>query len=230
MTKTKYPLMAWCLGVVLAGAGAQPAWADPARGKALFEAKKCGACHQTTGPVAALPTGKRASIKGPPLWFAGSKFQRSWLAGWLQSPTPIRRVEYGTLDKGSHEHSALSPADAGDAADYLMSLADPEMRSAEVEIKKLSRRRRFKAEKLFAKKQVCFGCHQYPARTGVIGGFTGPSLAEAGKRLRGAWIDAFMKDPVRYYPNGRMPVYGSEAFQAFTDADLKLLTQFIGNM
>src|SRR3546814_20179976 len=28
--------------------------------------------------------------KGPDLWYAGDKFNREWLVGWLQNPTTIR--------------------------------------------------------------------------------------------------------------------------------------------
>ena len=215
--------------LLLAWLQAPPAGADAAAGEKLFAAKQCGSCHQISGPVEALPVAERSKIKGPPLWFAGSKFQSAWLSAWLQAPKPIRRVKYGTLTEGANEHSALSAGDAKEIAAYLMSLADAAIKTA-VKVKKLSRRKKFKGEKLFAKKQVCFGCHQYPSRQGIIGGFSAPSLVGAGERLQGAWIDAFLKDNARYYPNGRMPVYGDKAFTPYTKKELSLLVQYIGNL
>ena len=230
LLRIKRPLLLWGFVLTLIGAQSQLASAEAAEGKELFESGKCGACHQISGPVDAEPVAQRAKIKGPPLWFAGSKFQQEWLIAWLESPTPIRRVKYGSLTQGSNEHPALSASAAQEVGAYLMSLTDPESKSGTVTVKKLSRRKMFKGEKLFAKKQVCFGCHQYPSRQGEIGGFTGPSLLGAGKRLQGDWIYAFMKDPSRYYPNGRMPVYGDQAFAPYDKKELDLLIQYIGNM
>lgn len=215
--------------LTLAGTHGQPAWADAAKGKKIFAAKKCGSCHEMSGPKDPLPVAKRSKIKGPPLWFAGSKFQQAWLAGWLQAPKAILRVRYGTVKKGSTKHRAVSAADAKEVAAYLMSLTDKSMKTGKIKAKKMSRRKKFKAEKLFSKKQVCFGCHQFTSRQGKIGGFTGPTMVGAGKRLQGDWVYAFLKDNTRYYPNGRMPVYGDQAFDPFTEKELKLLVQFIGN-
>ena len=223
-------LLSWGLVLIAAGGETRYALADPANGKKLFEAKQCGACHATSGPVKMLPVTERSKIKGPPLWFVGSKFQPEWLISWLAAPTPIRRVKYGGLTKGGDKHPALSGADAKTVGDYLLSLTDSTMKSGAVKSKKLKRRTRIKAEKLFVKKQVCFGCHEYPSKKGNIGGFAGPSLVGAGKRLRADWVYAFMNDPSRYYPNARMPVYGDQAFNLFTEKELKLLAQYIGNL
>jgi len=203
------------------------AHADAAEGQALFGAEKCAACHQMTGPSDPLPVTQRGAIKGPPLWFAGSKFQPGWLAQWLQDPKPIRRVKYATLTKGSNDHVKLPAAEAASVAAYLEGLTDAEMATSVVPNKKLSRRKSMNATKLFTKKQVCFGCHEYPSRRGPIGGFAGPSLVWAGARLNADWIYAYIQDPVRYYPNGRMPVYGDLAFDPFTDAEFKSLAQLI---
>ncbi|MFQ5784527.1 MAG: c-type cytochrome [Alphaproteobacteria bacterium] len=221
--------MSWGFALTLACVHTPYAWADPAAGQKIFEANECGACHQTSGPVDIVPVAERSKIKGPPLWFAGSKFQPEWLIAWLEKPVPIFRVKYGTLIEAANGHPALSAADAADVGSYLMNLTDPEVKTGAVKMKKLSRRKMFKGEKLFTKKQVCFGCHQFPSRQGKIGGFTGPSLVDAGKRLVGDWTYAFIKDPTRYYPNGRMPVYGDQAFEPFTEKELKLLVQYIGN-
>lgn len=227
----KRPLWRGWGAVLLFGCLHAPvATADPAQGKQLFEAKNCGACHQMSGPVNEVPVAERAKIKGPPLWFAGSKFRSAWLTAWLEAPKPIRRVKFGTLTEGANEHPAVSAEDAKEVGAYLMSLTDPALKSGPLEVEKLNLRTKFNAEKLFAKKQVCFGCHQYPSRQGVIGGFSGPSLVGAGTRLQGAWIDAFLKDNRRYYPNGRMPQYGDKAFAPYTEEELALLVRYIGNL
>ena len=211
-------------------AGPVVTFADSEAGRGIFESKGCGGCHTTSGPVDSLPVAERGMVKGPPLWFAGSKFQESWLAAWLGKPTPIRRVRNATLEKGSNDHPALAGGEAADVASYLSTLVDPEQVVAEVSAGKLNRRKAFKAEKLFSKKQVCWGCHLYPSKQGEIGGFSGPSLVGAGERLDRGWIYSFLKDSLRYYPNGRMPVYGDQAFDPFTDDELKRLAEFVGSM
>lgn len=215
---------------VAGGMLSSSALAGVAEGKQAFEAKACTRCHQMTGPSDPLPVAQRSTIKGPPLWFAGSKFKEDWLLAWLENPVPVRRVKYGTLEKGGNDHAALSATEAADVGAYLMSLIDEEMSVGEVEEGPLSRRVAFKAEKLFTKKQVCFGCHEYPSSRGNIGGFTGPSLASAGQRLTGDWVYFMLQDNMRFYPNGRMPVYGDEAFEAYTDDELRLLAQYIAGL
>lgn len=216
--------------LILGCVHAPVAMADPAQGKRLFEGKNCAACHQMSGPVNAVPVAQRAAIKGPPLWFAGSKFQNEWLIAWLEKPIAIHRVKYGTLEQGANPHPALSKADAREVGAYLMSLRDPALKAGAATAEKLNQRKMLGAEKLFTKKQVCFGCHQYASKQGDIGGFSGPSLVGAGSRLQADWVHALLKDNVRYYPNGRMPVYGDQVFEAFTDEELKLLGQYIGNL
>lgn len=206
---------------------APAAQADTAAGKQIFESRKCAGCHQVAGPSDPLPVAKRSSIKGPPLWFAGSKFVKGWLQQWLANPIPIYRVKYGTLEKGRNDHPKLDARQAAAVGAYLESLVDPEMKSGVVPDEKLSRREELSAAKLFEKKQVCFGCHLYPSRKGEIGGFSGPSLVGAGARLNADWIYACLNDPVRYYPNGRMPVYGDLAFDPFSDDDFQALARLI---
>lgn len=208
-------------GLVLAGSAA---------GKAIFDAQGCASCHAIAGPVTAVAVEERASLKGPPIWFAGSKFQSGWLASWLQQPVPIRRVNYGSLDEVSDQHPVLSPGDAEQVGAYLSSLIDPETPTGLIGKKKLPRRKMFRGEKLFIKKQVCFGCHQYPSKMGDIGGFTGPTMVGAGKRLQGDWVYAFLQDPLHFYPNGRMPVYGEKAYDPYTDEELRLLSQYLSNL
>lgn len=227
--KKRTAVLGGCLALAVLGFQVPDAFADAAAGKTIFEAQNCGSCHQMSGPTDPVPVAERSKVGGPPLWFAGSKFKGEWLVAWLAQPTPIRRVKYGILTKGANEHPSLSAADAGEVGAYLMSLTDPTLEPGAIDSGELSRRTMFEAEKLFAKKQVCFGCHEYPSQRGDIGGFSGPSLVGAGKRLQADWIYALLKDNTRYYPDGRMPRYGENAFNKYTEEELKLLAQYIGN-
>lgn len=226
----RLPILAsWLVGIFMVLASG-PVFADAGEGKVLFNTKGCNACHAMSRPEGALPFSERSKIKGPPLWFAGSKFKDGWIAGWLEQPKPIRRVKYSTLEKGSNDHPALSAAEATSVGTYLMSLTDADMVTGVVATKKLNRRKQFSAEKLLTKKQVCFGCHQYKSRRGEIGGFSGTPFVGAGERLNPDWVFAMIQNPQGYYPNGRMPTYGDKAFNLFTEDELKTLAQFIGGM
>ena len=220
----------WGAVLVLASMHSEIALGGPDEGQGVFEANDCGSCHLMAGPVDPVPPASRGAIKGPPLWFAGNKFKVEWLSSWLETPSRVRRVNYGSMEKITSDHPALSNPDAHEVSEYLMSLTDPALQAGKVAYAKLNRRKMFQGEKLFNKKQVCFGCHEYPSRQGDIGGFTGPSLVGAGQRLQLDWVYAFFKDPTRYYPNGRMPVYGDQAFEPYTEQELELLIQYIGNL
>ena len=78
------------LSVAFLVGASSPGWADAAAGKAAFEAKGCTACHYTEGPAREKTIDDQLAKKGPELWYAGSKFQKDWLAGWLADPKPIR--------------------------------------------------------------------------------------------------------------------------------------------
>ncbi len=80
--------MGWVLALA---AGPEPAMALD--GKAIV-AQRCASCHDAAGPAPSTFEGV-LSRKAPDLFYAGSKFNRPWLVGWLQSPTVIRRA--GTM-------------------------------------------------------------------------------------------------------------------------------------
>src|SRR5690554_69421 len=50
---------------------------------------QCTSCHALTKP-ADTTVEHLWTRKGPDLWYAGDKFNRDWLVGWLQNPTTIR--------------------------------------------------------------------------------------------------------------------------------------------
>ncbi len=213
---------------------AKPLDGEPLDGKKIFAGKGCGGCHATRGPEKKIRPAERAMIKGPSLWYAGSKFRPGYLAGWLAGPAPFRGVRWGTMERGRTPHPALDPAEAKAVAGYLESLRDPEMPSGTVpDWKKIPRRVLRKTRILFQKKQPCYACHRVKIRKTVyrrpiqLGGYSGPHLIDAGLRLRPDFIVAFLKNPARYNPNGRMPVYGGEAFTPLGEKDLIGLAAYI---
>ena len=211
-----------------------PAWAAE-RGEAIFLQKGCGGCHATQGPEAARPVYERHKLKGPALWYAGSKFQPGYLRGWLAKPKALLGVKWGTMEKGQTPHPALPPEDAAEVARYLESLKDAAMPSGAVPAwgENLPREVLRRARILFQKEQPCYACHMVHIRKTVyrqaieVGGFTGPHLNDAGLRLRPDFIVALLKSPERYNPNGRMPRYGETAFTPISEHDMIALAAYI---
>jgi len=50
---------------------------------------------------------------------------------------------------------------------------------------------------------------------------SGPSLLDAGNRLRPEWVYQWLKNPKAFAPQGRMPLY------RFDEDTLKQLTQYL---
>lgn len=207
------------LSVVLAmGVGALLVAPDNvfADGKASFGAKKCGSCHSTEAA--------KAGDKAPNLSYAGSKYQAAWLEAWLAKPTPIRQVKWDTLTKGTTSHDALSAAEAKDVAAYLMTLADAKVAKGVVPAGAAAGAARVQGKLLFEKKQGCYGCHQVKGSGGkVTGGFSGPSLTDAGNRLQADWIVAYLKNPDHFAPETMSPNYSKR----FNDNEMKTLAQYM---
>jgi mono/diheme cytochrome c family protein len=223
-----YALGAVLLLVLTASSRAAAQEAD-----ALYE-QKCLACHAIT-PTKKVAIKERTAIKGPPLWFAASKFKADWLEAWLAAPEPIYSVKWGTLEKGASDHPAVDAAEAKQLTQYLMTLADAQVRADATPPLPRSRGQRLsmlgRTAELFEKQQGCYACHRYLNKRRVeLGGFSGPSLVKASQRLQPDWVYAFLKDPRRYYPNGRCPIPGDQAFNKYTDENRAALATYIVNI
>ncbi len=183
-----------------------------------------------------MPPPERHGIKGPTLWYAGNKFRPGFLAKWLAKPEPFRGVIYGTMKRGKFPHPVLPEKEAAKVAAYLESLKDPEMPVGVVPgWKKIPRKVLRRARILLQKKQPCYSCHMVAIRKTVyrakieVGGHSAPHFKEAGRRLNADFIVAFLKKPERYNPNGRMPVYGEEAFTKLSEKDFIALAAYIAS-
>ncbi|MCP3971920.1 MAG: cytochrome c [Rhodobacteraceae bacterium] len=197
-------LLTTAIGAVGLLAMSSAAQADAAAGQAAFEANGCLDCHYTEGPAREKTIEDQLAKTGPELWYAGDKFVQDWLTAWLTVPAPIRPMKFNSLtEENPGDHPALSADDAASVSDYLMSLTSGVVESGTVKVKKNA-----KGRVIFSKKMPCSGCHQYTGRKGEpLGGNSGPSLAEAGKRLNPDWILAYLKQPETFKPVKMMPVF-----------------------
>lgn len=184
-------------------------------GEALA-AENCAACHNLTGPA---PTSFQGVLerKAPDLFYAGSKFNRSWLVKWLQNPTIIRRAGVMFLNNIVNEDrkdriregsvtpcpANLSAEEAEVISDYLMRLEDPAMAVRVVDLEQDLKAR--KAFRMFTKQLPCIGCHRIKFRKREVGGISGPDLTNAGERLNPDWIYARIDNPQYWDPKTWMP-------------------------
>jgi len=174
-----------------------------AGGDAIFK-KNCTGCHYTDGPAKEKTIADQLAKKGPELWYVGSKFQKAWLAEWLQNPKPIRPLKYNSItDRNSGDHPKLSAGDAAAVADFLMGLTSPEVKAGVLKPNDTPQGRN-----IFAKKAPCGGCHEYPQKGAVVGGKTGPSLVGSSKRLNPDWVYAYLAKTKVFKPVRDMPDFG----------------------
>lgn len=214
-------LLIFPICVVLMGSFVRTAFADAGAGKNIYGGKNCAGCHLTNGPNPDKTFEDKLKRKGPDLWFAGSKFKKEWLLAWLQDPKPIRSMAYNSIEKKNPgDHPKLSGKEAGDVTDYLMTLTSKDVATGAIKPKN-----DLMGKMVFEKKQGCYGCHLSKKGAKVAGGVTGPSLVEAGKRLQGDWIYAYLKNPQAIIPVKRMPTYSG----ILTDAELKSVASYVAN-
>jgi mono/diheme cytochrome c family protein len=183
---------------------------------AALAAERCSACHDLTGPAPATFQGV-LERKAPDLFYAGAKFNRSWLVEWLQNPAIIRRSGVMFLNnivtedrKDRIREASVAPcaaklgADEAEAvADYLMTLKDPAMAVGVVDPEQEFKSR--KAYRMFTKQLPCIGCHRIKFRKKEMGGISGPDLTNAGARLNPDWIYARIDNPQYWDPKTWMP-------------------------
>ncbi len=188
---------------------------------------QCASCHALTRP-ADTTVEHLWNRKGPDLWYAGDKFNREWLVGWLQNPTTIRPGgvmwfkhakagdPHDTIDTAAVEkHPKVDAATAEKLADALLLLKSglvPEgaykPEAANMTMGKLA----------FGKLRGCVACHQDAQGQG---GLSGPQLYDAGQRLRPDYVLAYTKDPQQFDPHVWMPTL------TLSEPDLQRLTGYI---
>lgn len=197
-------------------------FAGAVEGKRIFDAKKCGQCHQTEGPAREKTIQDQLARKGPELWYAGYKFKAGFLDAWLKDPKPIRPMEYYSLTvKNKGLHPRMSAGDAAEVAAYLMSLKSADAKSYGIQAADNTPGR-----VVFIKKQSCYACHEVRVRGNVAGGLTGPSFIGAFSRLNPDWIYAYLSNPRAFKPVKDMPDYDG----ILTDDEMKTVAAYIGSL
>jgi len=203
--------------------------ASAAEGKAVLQ-KECVACHNLTGPA---PQTLQAlwDRKGPDLFYAGNKYRQEWLVEWLQKPQRIRPAGefYGKHIKPGpksdvidtttlEDHLALSRDDAIAVAAELMKLKahDDLIAKEKIEPGTVSRQM---GEMAFDKFMGCMACHLIEPD---YGGFSGPELYTAAKRLQPEYIASYIRSSQAWDPKIWMPN------KHVSDANIQKMVHYLG--
>lgn len=208
---------------IVAFAASAPAGAGELGAKILKN--RCATCHNLTGPA---PRTIRDLWKrdAPDLFYAGNKFQREWLVEWLQKPVRIRPagvnylrtinsapapmegekpkeydVLYGAVLRPL-QHLSLKPAEAEDTADTLLELKAGADNLVGMVLDKRKQVSLDEGEVLFDKIYGCLSCHQIEPN---YGGFTGPEVYTAGRRLTPEFMLSYITRPRNWDPKIWMP-------------------------
>ncbi len=205
-----------------------PSSALAADGKAILQAQ-CANCHALSKP-SDLSLERLWNRKGPDLYYAGVKYNKPWLTGWLQNPTRIRpagefyfkhikATDHGdVVDTATlPTHPKLSKADAEAVADALVALKGPDGLVTKGAFKKQPVPAMI-GSMFFEKLRGCSACHM--DKPGA-GGESGSELYDAGSRLQPDYLYAYIKDPQRFDPHIWMPTLN------LSNDDLQRLTNYL---
>lgn len=187
---------------------------------------RCAYCHDLKGPA---PQTIRQLWKrdAPDLFFAGDKYRREWMVAWMQKPVRIRPagVNYlrainstpthlGKTKKGRKYdvlwgkylkplvHEVLTKPEAEAVADELMKLKPHYELITAVHLDKSKQVTLDQGELLIDKVYGCESCHQIEPG---YGGYTGPELYTAGRRLQARFMLSYISRPKNWDPKIWMP-------------------------
>jgi cytochrome c2 len=165
-----------------------PTLGDPARGRALLEAKGCMSCHRMTGvaPIAVMPVPialdgaalARGQKNAPDLRHARERLRAAELVRWLEDPVAVK-------PDAAMPKIPMEPEEIADVAAYLLTTPLGEAPASEIpaRLPVLAREVTYEEvhDRVFGK--ICRHCHSDPS---VVGG-GGPGYAGgfgfAGRKL-----------------------------------------------
>lgn len=217
MTLLKTLCIRVCVALGLAVAAVASAGDAVAMDAEELARARCAGCHSLDVPTAGVQTLQQVQeSKGPPLHYAGQKYERDWLQNWLQKPqriTPSGGEFWSNAvvvtDEGDEvdesrlaEHPALTASQAAAVGDYLMTLQPFPQRTQGYEYIP-GKVNKMLAQKDFRKFKGCAGCHRDAPE---FGGVTGPQLYTAMTRLQPGYIASYIADPSVWNARTLMPV------------------------
>lgn len=186
-------------GVLLSAASSSVAKPDvEAESMDAFIEERCASCHRFAGE----PRSK-FKLEAPDLMWAGQKYQRDWLLGYLQGEEPSPYPGAYRWDKRAEKkpHPELDADKAKAVADWL----EAEARSPLVEEGSFDpgtiTEYEVETGKRLYRDYSCAACHQIPTEDGPYGGPVSTHFLDAGRRYDPDWVHAFNEDPSAFAPH-----------------------------
>ncbi len=171
---------------------------------ALIDQYRCLSCHQIGD--------RGGDVSTAPLTGEGSKVQRDWLVDYLVTPYSLRPVLEERMPV-----FRMPRDEAARLADAIASFyVDPRVPEDPFAGRPASDADAGEGQRLYVT-LGCRGCHIQ----GASGGYVGPPLTDAGKRLKPGWTYTWLKGPQRWRADVRCPDY------ALTDTDALRLTAYL---
>ncbi|MCX5723603.1 MAG: c-type cytochrome [Nitrospirae bacterium] len=170
---------------------------DQSRAKDIIQ-QTCVQCHRLEGKP-----DSRFNLKAPDLIWAGSKYKRTWLIGWLTGKeAPLYAKGYRwDLTEAPSKHPMVTESEANAIADYFaVHNKDPRVTVGAFDLAKVS-----KFDAAFGgmafKAHACLGCHVIEENGKIIGGPQSASLVAAGQRYDQDWLFRFGQNPQDFVPH-----------------------------
>ncbi len=150
------------------------------KGRQLAEDYGCVNCHRTESK-------SLHGRPGPDLTAIASRVATPWLAHWIENPRAFR--------PRSSMPRQLTPKQSRDAAAYFASLSQ----GGDFEFQRMSKEAGpYRGRQLFAT-LGCAACHENPQHDPA------QALTGMGSKMSVAALKAYLLDPARFDPSGRMP-------------------------
>ena len=160
--------------------------------------QNCVQCHRLEGQP-----GSRFDLKAPDLMWAGSKYKRPWLIGWLTGKeAPLYDKGYRwDLGEAPSKHPVVTESEANTLADYFAEHnKDPRVKVGAFDISKLSK---YEAEfgAMAFKAHSCIACHTVDEDGKLVGAPQSTALQASGQRYNPDWIYRFGENPQDFTPH-----------------------------
>ncbi len=158
----------------------------------------CASCHRFEGKPES-----RFNLKAPDLMWAGSKYQRAWLIGYLtgKEKNLYPKGYRWDLSQDSFKHATISEAEANAVADYFARhYKDQRVTAGTFDTSKVSAIEAGFGRQAY-KDHACIGCHVIEEHGRLVGGPQSTSLAEAGRRYNMDWLFRFGLNPQDFVPH-----------------------------
>ncbi len=186
-----------CIVVVMV-CGGSPSWAADEQQIEMMVKNVCSTCHKFQGEPES-----RFNLKAPPLMWAGSKYQHSWLVGFLTGKEKMLYAKSYRWDQGWEPdvHITLPHDQAEAIAVYLeKQYIDPRVKSGAFDVSKVTKKEAEFGAQAY-KEHACIGCHTIEENGQLVGGPQSANLAESGKRYNADWLFRFGLNPQDFTPH-----------------------------